>query len=348
MTPIGDHHHESLPPAPLGRRIPPRARRDIDAPLHRQVLLGIERLALDTALDDTSPLPTEAQLCEYFGVSRGTIRKATEELVRRGLLRAEVGRGTFVDKRAQVRSVVRARLTEVARPDSRFGTDVAQFVPDFDGSERCLARVGKLATWKHAATVFIAPDNSLIGLRRAALDAGKRVLVPTYGLARGIVTLDPDAIKAPDRHFASTLDGLEHFGTLLTLDALAAHVRVDMILTGATAVTRSGSHVGGGQAFLDLEWGLLAELDLVDASTPTVCVVHDCQVIDAPLAPGPFDITIDVIVTPSQTYNTACRWSRPSGIAFDRLDPHLCEDLAYLAELAERRSTPSLFERDSA
>ena len=154
-----------------GHRAPTRvarARRDLDTPLHRQVLHGIETLALATALDDTAPLPTKAQLCELFGVSRGTIRKATETLVRRGLLHAEVGRGTFVDKREQVRAIVRARLVEVAIPDSRFGLDITHFVPDFVGSDRCTERVGELACWNDASVVFVAPDNSLAALRVAA------------------------------------------------------------------------------------------------------------------------------------------------------------------------------------
>lgn len=45
-------------------------------------------------------IPTELQLAERFDVNRHTIRRAVAELVERGLLRVEQGRGTFVQDNA--------------------------------------------------------------------------------------------------------------------------------------------------------------------------------------------------------------------------------------------------------
>ena len=41
-------------------------------------------------------IPSEPELSETFGVSRGTVRKAIEQLTNEGMLRKEQGRGTFV------------------------------------------------------------------------------------------------------------------------------------------------------------------------------------------------------------------------------------------------------------
>ncbi len=44
-------------------------------------------------------LPGEAELAELYGVSRDTIRRATEELSEEGLLVILHGRGTYVTER---------------------------------------------------------------------------------------------------------------------------------------------------------------------------------------------------------------------------------------------------------
>jgi GntR family transcriptional regulator len=48
-------------------------------------------------------IPTEKKLCERFGVSMGTLRRAVDELTASGLLVRQQGRGTFVGRHSQDR-----------------------------------------------------------------------------------------------------------------------------------------------------------------------------------------------------------------------------------------------------
>ena len=64
----------------------------------------------------------------------------------------------------------------------------------------------------------MAPDNSLESFRALALGAGKRILVPTFGMRRGFVVLDGKQIPAAARSLAATLDGMERLGVRLSLD----------------------------------------------------------------------------------------------------------------------------------
>lgn len=69
---------------------------DSASPLYRQLM---RRLRADIAAGvypAHSRIPSEQALCEGYGVSRVTVRKALAELTREGLLQRQQGKGTFV------------------------------------------------------------------------------------------------------------------------------------------------------------------------------------------------------------------------------------------------------------
>jgi len=309
-------------------------------PLYEQALRRIEAMAMAAPLGHTDPFPPESELVARLGVSRGTLRRATEELVRQGLLRIEPGRGTFVEESERVRRTVWSELATVARPDSRFDVDLRRFIPDFVGRERCDRRLLHLPAYQSARTVFVAPDNSLEQFRAQALRDGKQLLVPTYGLARGLVALTSEGVPTTAIDLAATLDGMERFGRRLDLPSLLTVGRIDLMVTGAVAVTTGGVHVDAGHGYLAAEWRLLAECGLVDAdTTPMVASVHGCQVLEAELRPGEAAVTVDRIVTPSRTITCRRQYPRPGGLG--PVDAFSLESEGigpYLVELARRRS----------
>ena len=81
--------------------------------LHRQLFLALREQIRRGVYREGEPIPTEEQLCQSFGVSRITVRRAVTDLVDEGWLEKRLGRGTFV-KQAQPKATGRtsARFVE--------------------------------------------------------------------------------------------------------------------------------------------------------------------------------------------------------------------------------------------
>ncbi len=81
----------------------------------------LKEMILSGELKPGDRLPPEADLCRHFGVSRMTIREATQSLKALGLLEATPGRGTFVAARDP---------GAVLRDMARFSFDSADQIAD--------------------------------------------------------------------------------------------------------------------------------------------------------------------------------------------------------------------------
>ncbi len=64
-------------------------------PLHHQVHGHLAALLRAGEWPQGVPLPGEPMLCRHYGVSRGTLRHALQELAREGLIERQQGRGSF-------------------------------------------------------------------------------------------------------------------------------------------------------------------------------------------------------------------------------------------------------------
>ena len=73
------------------------------SPLYLHVRRGIAELIQSGEWAPGAAISPEKKLCERFGVSMGTLRKAVDELTASGLLVRQQGRGTFVSQHSQGR-----------------------------------------------------------------------------------------------------------------------------------------------------------------------------------------------------------------------------------------------------
>jgi len=74
---------------------------EIQQPLYRQVQEAIREAIVNRSLRPDDALPAERELSAAFGVSRITIRKAIEGLVKEGVLDTHHGSGTFVRSKVE-------------------------------------------------------------------------------------------------------------------------------------------------------------------------------------------------------------------------------------------------------
>lgn len=67
-------------------------------PLYYQIREDIREKINSNEYPPNSMIPSEAELCEYYGVSRVTVRRAILDLVQEGMLNRGKGKGTFVSE----------------------------------------------------------------------------------------------------------------------------------------------------------------------------------------------------------------------------------------------------------
>lgn len=233
-----------------------------------------------------------------------------------------------------IRLAIWEKLRPVALPDSRFSFDFLEYIPDFQGSCNAINNILKSNQYKRSSCIFITPDNCLSLIRENAIKDEKKILISTYGIKRGFILLDRSMVPNGQEIFASTLDGLEYFGRKVSLSDIKKDLRrIDLLVTGASAVSIGGVRFGKGHGFFDIEWGIFTEMGLVSTDVPIFSVVHDVQVIYDELIKKETDITVDYIFTQNEVIRTIRQSNRPHGIKWDIVTEQRKNEIPVLEEL---------------
>lgn len=230
------------------------------------------------------------------------------------------------------------RMAPHALPDCRFGRDYSAYIPGFAEAGAAAVRLIEALAPPAEAMVFVTPDNSLQPLRERLLRRGHPLVLPTYGLMRGFLVVEPaaDPLSALAR---SWLEGAEHFGRLVTLGELATGPQIALHVVGAAAVARNGVRFGMGHRYFDAEFAMLLEVGITPSDAPIVVPVHPVQVHDGDLPARPGEVLATHIATPEGVRSTGASQT------VRRLDPALIpRDLLEAAPvrecLARRRDQP--------
>jgi GntR family transcriptional regulator len=159
--------------------------------LYRQIKQDLMRRIESGELPLGAALPSERELCERYGVSRPTLRQATQDLVRDGLLVVRRGVGTFVAQprvRQQLGSVL-GFTEKMAREGRRASTRVL---------ERSVHRASELDA-SIGSELQLGSESPVLRVVRLRLADGIPVMVETMHISPerfpGIDKLDLEAVS---------------------------------------------------------------------------------------------------------------------------------------------------------
>ena len=201
-------------------------------------------------------------------------------------------------------------------------------IPNFLGSDEAGLKLVSLDVFEDAGVVKVNPDSPQRIVREYALRMGKKLLMPTPRIKKGFLLLDGKVLRGRER-FASTIKGAFRLGRIVRLSELP---RVDLIVEGSVAVGLDCSRLGKGEGYAELEYAILRELGLVDEYTPIATTVHELQIFDT-LPQDPFDVPVDIIVTPKRIIRPTCRKLKPAGIYWEYITNKKMDDIPILKEL---------------
>lgn len=229
-------------------------------------------------------------------------------------------------------------IRAVARPDSRFSWDFREFITDYEGSDRCADILCTSELYQNSQVIFVTPDNNLEVFRERLLRDKKTLVITNYGISRGFFVVKPGDVPDGKEEIASLLDGVQRYWKHYTLERIAREVgHVDLMVTGASAMTPSGLRFGKGHGYFDLEYAMLTTAGAADERSVIVGVGHDLQVIDVPVERSVFDTAIDYIVTPTAMVKTRGEFPRPTcGVVWSLLEPDMIGRIPPLQELWQK------------
>lgn len=204
-------------------------------------------------------------------------------------------------------------------------------IPNFQGAKEAAHRLFELSFWNRVKRIKVNPDAPQRYVREEALRRGITVFVPAPRLRGGFLRLDPRTIP-PDKIFeAATLSHSLRWSKHVPLARLP---RLDAIVCGSVAVTRTGRRCGKGEGYSDLEYGILRELG--HPPKPVATTVHDIQIVGH-LPRDRTDLPLSIIATPTQIIRVRHRLPVPKGIDWSRLTNEDLESMPVLKELRRLR-----------
>ncbi|MCG2880131.1 MAG: 5-formyltetrahydrofolate cyclo-ligase [Vulcanisaeta sp.] len=232
-----------------------------------------------------------------------------------------------------VKQAIRERVWKLLeeRGVAAFPRPVYGRIPNFVGSERACELAASLPEFRRARVVKVNPDSPQRRCRELVLETGKLLIMPTPRIKEGFLMLDPGKIPRSHYREASTISGAFRFGTpIKPWDSPT----IDLVIIGSVAVNpRTGARLGKSHGYAEIEWGIMRMLGKVGEDTPVITTVHELQLVDDDIPIEPFDLPVDIVVTPSRVIRTQRVVRKPSGIYWEFVSDEMLREIPILNDL---------------
>jgi GntR family transcriptional regulator len=181
-------------------------------------------------------LETESELCEMFGVSRITVRKAIELLAQAGLVKSVQGKGTFIalnNPKLPVRADMNQRISRAKQFARKSQIDRLEISTELPGSE-----VAADLCLKHDEHVIVSSyvrilKNSRIGYATSAIPVklGVEIAPEDFRLSTMLTILEDKgvALSGIDHLIGATLAD-SRLASLLEVQVGVPLVRIKMVM----------------------------------------------------------------------------------------------------------------------
>ena len=210
---------------------------------------------------------------------------------------------------------------------ARFPFPIHGRIPNFKGAEAASKLLFEISPWKDAKYLKINPDSPQKPLREEALKRGITYFMPTPRLKAGFMKFDPARIPPKNFREAAALSTCAAWAEQVPLEALP---RIDAIVAGSVAVTRTGKRCGKGAGYSDIEFAILR--DLGHPAVPVATTVHAVQLVED-FPRDDIDLPLTLVVTPEEVIRVAAPYPPPDGISWDRLTEQDLDDMPVLRDL---------------
>lgn len=212
----------------------------------------------------------------------------------------------------------------------QFPKPVYHRIPNFIGAEEAAMRLASLDIFKSSRIIKVNPDSPQRYVRYLALLQNKIVIMPTPRIRNGFILLNPLKIPKDRLWDASSIAGAYRYGTKIKPWEIQ---KIDLVVIGSVVVNTKGVRLGKGEGYAELEYAILRSLCKVDNHTHVVTTVHDVQVVDYDIPVEPYDVGVDIIVTPTRTIFITPRPNKPRGIIWELLPERKLSEIPILKEL---------------